>query len=73
MTEDEKKFIERIPAKLKELRERAGVTQAAAAKAAGVSRTIIASWETGVYIPQVKSLFKLSEIYKCDISEFFQR
>jgi transcriptional regulator with XRE-family HTH domain len=50
----------RFADKLRELREKAGLTQAALATASGLSLGVIRNYEQGVREPIMNSLFKLS-------------
>lgn len=56
---------------LKARRLIAGLTQAEAAKAAGVSRTALSRWEAGKASPTAETLVKLAAIYKCTPGDFF--
>lgn len=56
---------------LKARRLIAGLTQAEAAKAAGVSRTALSRWEAGKSSPTAETLVKLATIYKCMPGDFF--
>ena len=56
---------------LKARRLIAGLTQAEAAKAAGVSRTALSRWEAGKSSPTAETLVKLATIYKCAPGDFF--
>ena len=47
--------------RIKEARERRGLTQAALAASLGVARPMIAQWETGARQPWISSLNRLSE------------
>ncbi|MTB53922.1 helix-turn-helix domain-containing protein [Lewinella sp. W8] len=50
-----------IPSKIKEIREKKGISQAALAEASGLSATYISQVESGKKSPTLKSLQKLSD------------
>ncbi len=50
--------------RIKEARERNGLTQAALAKKLGVSRSAVNSWEIGISAPSVQYLIELSKLFK---------
>lgn len=50
--------------RIKETRERNGLTQAALAKKLGVSRSAVNSWEIGISAPSVQYLIELSKLFK---------
>lgn len=56
---------------LKAMRVNSDLTQAEAAKAAGVNRATIASWESYETFPTAQQLMTLCRIYKCDMSDIF--
>jgi len=53
-----------ICGRIKEARERNGLTQAALAKKLGVSRSAVNSWEIGISAPSVLYLIGLSKLFK---------
>lgn len=53
--------------RIKELRERAGLTQAALADKVGVSQHHISRWESGARKPDIDSAIKLSEAFKVSL------
>ena len=53
-----------IEKKLKDIREKAGLTQEQLAEAIMVSRQTISNWENGKSLPDIISIIKLSELYK---------
>lgn len=57
--------------KLKELREKAGMTQEDLAVRAGVSRQTIISLEKGKYNPSIILAYKLSRLFELTIEELF--
>ncbi len=50
--------------RIKETREKNGLTQAALAKKLGVSRSAVNSWEIGISAPSVQYLIELSKLFK---------
>ena len=50
--------------RIKETRERNGLTQAALAKKLGISRSAVNSWEIGISAPSVQYLIELSKLFK---------
>jgi len=57
--------------RLKELRERVGMTQEDLAAQAGVSRQTIISLEKGKYNPSINLAYKLSRLFDLTIEELF--
>jgi transcriptional regulator with XRE-family HTH domain len=53
-----------ICVRIRETRERNGLTQAALAKKLGVSRSAVNSWEIGISAPSVQYLIELSKLFK---------
>lgn len=50
--------------RIRETRERNGLTQAALAKKLGVTRSAVNSWEIGISAPSVQYLIELSKLFK---------
>ena len=61
------KFSER----LKHWRERRGLSQAALARAVGVSQPMIAQWEMGIRYPSVNSLEAVLKSLNVTFNDFF--
>ncbi len=57
--------------KLKALRVNAEMTQDEAAKAMGVRRETIQSWESHKTFPNVAAMSKLCELYSCTMDDVF--
>ena len=55
--------------RLKELRERAHVTQEELAKILGVSRTAVTMWETGANITPTKYLLRIADALNCSVED----
>ncbi len=65
-----------FPARLKQLRRAAGLTQPALARLLGVTRDTVSRWETGVYSPTWRMVEALAEAlgvrprdFDCDMEE----
>ena len=50
--------------RIKELRERSGLTQTELAKKMGVTRSSVNGWEMGVSIPSIMKLVELAMLHK---------
>lgn len=61
-----------IEKKLKDIREKAGLTQEQLAEAIMVSRQTISNWENGKSLPDIISIIKLSELYKISVDELLK-
>lgn len=61
-----------IEKKLKDFREKAGLTQEQVAEAVMVSRQTISNWENGKSLPDIISVIKLSSLYKISIDELLK-
>lgn len=59
--------------KIRELRERAGMTKTDLARAMGVDLSAVSKWESGVNKPTADRLLELSELFHCTIDELFNR
>ena len=53
-------------AKIRQLRERRGMTQKQLADALGLSHVAICLWETGENVPTIQNLYRLADILGCD-------
>lgn len=49
--------------KIRELRERAGLSQAALAKKIGVTRSAVNAWEMGLSIPTTQYVVELAQLF----------
>ncbi len=63
----------RILNRIRECRERLGMTQQELARAAGVSRQSIISIERGRYVPSLPLALRFAEIFECPTEDLFQR
>lgn len=59
--------------RVRDHRERLGLTQQELARTAGVSRQSIISIERGRYVPSLPLALRLAEIFECTTEELFQR
>jgi putative transcriptional regulator len=57
--------------RLKDKRERKGLTQENLAEKAGVTRQTIISIETGKYVPSLPLALKFAGIFKCHVEDLF--
>lgn len=55
--------------KIRELRERRGLSQSQLADMLGVSRPTVIYWEQGKSMPHVKYIKSLASILKCKVSD----
>lgn len=59
--------------RIKELREKSGMTQTELAEKIGVSKSVISAYEKGIRNPSHKILESISDIFGVSILHFFQR
>lgn len=59
--------------KFKECRERAGYSQKSAAIELGVSTQAVSHWETENRFPNIETLMKICDLYKCTSDEILGR
>lgn len=64
-------MAERLGSRLKEVRTAAGLTQAALAELAGVSRKTINTVENGVFIPSTVLALSLARALEVTVEELF--
>ena len=57
--------------KLRETRERLGLTQEKLAEQVGVSRQTVISIEGGRYVPSLELALKLSKLFGCKVEDLF--
>ncbi len=55
--------------KVKEFRERHGLTQEDLARRLKIDRSSVAKWESGENNPRLKYLFAMSKIFQCRIED----
>ncbi|MDP9409824.1 MAG: XRE family transcriptional regulator [Actinomycetota bacterium] len=53
--------------RLRERRDRAGLTQAAAARAIGAKRELVSMWETEARVPSLRQLKELARLYQANV------
>ena len=61
-----------IEKKLKEAREKAGITQEQVAEIVMVSRQTVSNWENGRSLPDIISVIKLSDLYNVSVDELLK-
>ncbi len=59
--------------RIKEFREKAGMTQFGLARIAGVKRSTVAMWETGRNMPHASKLPILAESLNCTVDELLSK
>jgi len=64
-------FTVRVGKRIKEWREKSGMSQEELADRAGLYRTYIGHLENARYSPSAYILYKISKVLKVDISEFY--
>ena len=58
-------------AKIREHRERIGLSQKQLAAALGVDSSAVSLWESGKTAPTMKNLIRLAEVFKCSPGDLF--
>jgi putative transcriptional regulator len=64
--------VEEIKTKVKELRNKVGITQDDLAKDVGVSRQTIISLEQGKYVPSLTLAMKIARIFNVSVEKIFE-
>lgn len=64
--------VEEIKTKVKELRNKLGITQDDLAKDVGVSRQTIISLEQGKYVPSLTLAMKIAQKFNVSVEEIFE-
>ncbi len=57
--------------KLREYRDKKGISQECLAKQLGVSRQTIISIENGKYVPSLELAIKFAKLFKCKVEDLF--
>lgn len=57
---------------LRELRQKAGLTQEQVAKLVDVDQSAVSNWEKGKYTPARKYRKKLAKLYGCTVEELME-
>jgi len=57
--------------KLKEMREKRGLSQEKLAELVGVTRQTVISIEGGKYVPSLELALKFSKLFKCKVEDIF--
>lgn len=68
-----KAFTQKIGKNIKRLREKRGLSQEELAHRAGLYRTYVGHLENARYSPSAYILYKLANILRVDISDFFAK
>jgi DNA-binding XRE family transcriptional regulator len=58
--------------KIKQFREKLGISQAALSKKLDVSQSTVAMWETGENVPKTNTLPELAKALNCSIDDLFE-
>ena len=59
--------------RIRELRERAGLSQAELARRMGVKRPSVIQWELGQSYPTADKLPRLAEVLACTVDELYEK
>lgn len=59
--------------RVRELRERAGLTTTQLADRLNMERTTVYKWESGENRPTVDTLLRLAEFFRCPVDDLFDR
>jgi putative transcriptional regulator len=57
--------------RLRESREKRGLTQEKLAELSGVTRQTVISIETGRYVPSIELALKFAKIFRCRVEDLF--
>lgn len=57
---------------IRELRKKAGLTQASLARELGVKRETVAQWERGENKPRAATLLKLADYFHCTVDSLLR-
>ena len=70
-TQDEEKLKNKIRTILIECRNERKMTQTDVGKIVGKSKTAVASWEQGISLPDITTLYRLSKYYNKSLEYMF--
>lgn len=59
--------------KIKELREKSGMSQMQLADELGLARSTVAMWETGQAYPRTDTLLAMAELFGCTLDELVKK
>ena len=59
--------------RIREYRERHGLTQEELARRLKIDRSSVAKWESGCNTPRLAHLLELAKIFRCSIDELIDR
>lgn len=57
--------------KLRQLREKAGMSQTDLAEILGVTQVAVSKWELGQSMPRVSMLSRIAKVLRCKVADFF--
>ena len=57
---------------IKNIREKAGVTQIELAKALNIGQSAVAAWETGQALPRADKLIQIAEVLHCTVDDLLR-
>jgi transcriptional regulator with XRE-family HTH domain len=57
--------------KLRQLREKARMSQADLAEILGITQTAVSKWELGQGMPRVSMLPRIAKVLRCKVADFF--
>jgi len=63
---------ERFRDNLRRIHIESGLTQNEVSKRMGVGERMVQCWLKGRYVPAAEYVYLLSEVYDCDMAEFFR-
>lgn len=73
MTKQDNEYLKKnIRENLIALRQRRGFTQSDIAKMTGKSENAVGSWEQGLSLPDLSTLYRLSKIYLVTMEYFYE-
>lgn len=58
---------------IKNIRERAGITQTEVARALNIGQSAVAAWELGEAFPRVDKLPKLAKLLNCTVDDLLRK
>lgn len=73
MIEKDAILRENVKETLIELRNKHELSQVQVAEIAGKTRTAVASWEQGLSLPDLATLYRLSKYYNITMESFFEK
>jgi transcriptional regulator with XRE-family HTH domain len=71
-TAEKQKFAKHIGKRLREVREKKGISQEQLSESAGYYRTYVGHIENGSYSPSVHTMWRLAKVLKVDLGELLK-